>query len=83
MLGLLPHKEVGDGTVITSFNSVVPQFEPANPGPVHGPQPLPITPPMSIVPPGNFTPFAPATAGEAPVVRTYTPLQGNEFLPPR
>nr|WP_255497180.1 MULTISPECIES: hypothetical protein [unclassified Mycolicibacterium] len=81
MLGLLPHKEVGDGTVVTSFNSVVPQLEPPNLGPVHGPQPLPITPPMSIVPPGNLTPFAPATAGEVPVIRTYTPLQGNEFLP--
>lgn len=81
MLGLLPHKEVGDLSVVSSFNSVVPQLEPSQLGPVYGPQPLPLMPPMSIVPPGNFTPFGPATAGEAPVIRTYTPLQGNEFLP--
>jgi hypothetical protein len=36
---------------------------------------------MSIVPPGNFTPFGPA--GDAPTVRVYTPLQGTEFLPGR
>ncbi len=82
MVGLLPHKDVGDSTIITSFNSVVPQFEPAQPGSIHGPQAVPITPPMSIVPPGNFTPFEPP-AGEVPVVRTFTPFQGDEFLPPR
>ncbi|QYL19685.1 hypothetical protein K0O64_02415 [Mycolicibacterium pallens] len=82
MVGLLPHKDVGDSTIITSFNSVVPQFEPAQPGSVHGPQAVPVTPPMSIVPPGNFTPFGPP-AGEVPVVRTFTPFQGDEFLPPR
>ncbi|WP_179466478.1 WXG100 family type VII secretion target [Mycolicibacterium vinylchloridicum] len=81
MLGLLPHKAVGDGTVITSFNSVIPQFEPPQLGPVHSPHSVPIAPPMSIVPPGNFTPFGPATGGEAPVIRTFTPLQGTEFLP--
>jgi hypothetical protein len=83
MVGLLPPKEVGDGWIITSFNSVVPQFEPPHLGPAHGLQPVPMTPPMSIVPPGNFTPFGPATAGEAPVVRTFTPLQGDEFVPSR
>jgi len=82
MVGLLPHKDVGDLSVLTSFNSVVPQFQPPELGPVNGPQPLPLTPPMSIVPPGNFTPLGPVTTGEAPVIRTYTPFQGNEFLPP-
>ena len=81
MVGLLPHKDVGDPSIITSFNSVVPQIEPPHLGPTHGLQPVPIAPPMSIVPPGNFTPFGPATAGEAPVIRTFTPLQGDEFLP--
>jgi hypothetical protein len=83
MVGLLPHKDVGDQSIVTSFNSVIPQFEPAQIGPVGGPQPVPITPPMSIVPPGNFTPFGSATTGETPVVRTFTPFQGTEFLPPR
>jgi hypothetical protein len=83
LIGLLPHKEVGDPSIVTSFNSVVPRFEPPQLGPVYGLQPVPITPPISIVPPGNFTPFGPATAGEAPVIRTYTPFQGDEFLLPR
>ncbi|WP_233209098.1 hypothetical protein [Mycobacterium sp. ENV421] len=83
MIGLLPHKEVGDPMIITSFNSVVPQIDPPQLGPVHGPQAVPITPPLAIVPPGNFTPFGPTTAGEVPVIRTYTPFQGDEFLAPR
>lgn len=83
LIGLLPHKDVGDPSIVTSFNSVLPRFEPPQLGPVHGLQPVPITPPMSIVPPGNFTPFGPAAAGETPVIRTYTPFQGDEFLPPR
>ncbi|WP_208300524.1 hypothetical protein [Mycobacterium sp. DL592] len=82
MIGLVPHKEVGDASIITSFNSVVPQYEPPQRGPMDGPQPAPIAPPMSIVPPGNFTPFGPAAAGEVPVVRTITPFQGTEFPPP-
>jgi hypothetical protein len=57
MVGLLPHKEVGDPGIINSFNSVVPQFEPPQLEPEPGFQPAPITPSMSIVPPGNFTPF--------------------------
>ncbi|SBS75325.1 conserved hypothetical protein [uncultured Mycobacterium sp.] len=83
LIGLLPHKDVGDPGIVGSFNSVLPRFEPPQPGPVHGLQPVTVTPPISIVPPGNFTPFGPATAGDAPVVRTYTPFQGDEFLPPR
>ncbi len=82
MIGLLPHKDVGDSGIIPSFNSVVPQLEPPL-RPTHGPQPIQIMPPMSIVPPGNFTPFGPPTVADAPVVRSYQPLQGNEFLPPR
>ena len=80
MIGLLPHKDVGDSGVVPSFNSVVPQLE-APLRPTHGPQPIQIMPPMSIVPPGNFTPFGPPTVADAPVVRSYQPLQGNEFLP--
>ncbi|WP_431237729.1 hypothetical protein ACQ86B_24055 [Mycolicibacterium aichiense] len=83
MIGLLPHKDVGDPMIITSFNSVVPQIDPPPLGPVHGPQAVPITPPLAIVPPGNFTPFGPTTAGEVPAIRTYTPFQGDEFLAPR
>ena len=82
MVGLLPHKDVGDPSIVTSFNSVVPQFEPPQPGPVHGLQPVAMTPPMSIVPPGNFTPFGLASAGETPVIRKFTPFQGDEFPSP-
>jgi hypothetical protein len=81
-VGLMPHKDVGDPGLVTSFNSVVPTYQPPHLGPIHGPQPVPVTPPVSIVPPGNFTPFGPATAAEVPVVRTFTPFQGDEFLPP-
>ena len=81
LAGLPFDKDVGDPTVVPSFNSVVPQLvPPAIPG-VGEPAPMPVTPPMSIVPPGNFTPFGPA--GDAPTVRVYTPLQGTEFLPGR
>ena len=83
MFGLLPHKDIGDPNIVTSFNSVVPQFEPPLLGPVHGLQPAHIAPPVAIVPPGNLTPFGPAAAGEAPVIRTFTPLQGDEFVAPR
>lgn len=83
MIGLLPHKDIGDPTIITSFNSVVPQIEPPQIGPVHGPQAVPITPPMSIISPGNFTSFGPVNAGDVPVIRTYTPLRGDEFVAPR
>ena len=82
MIGLLPHKNVGEPSIIPGFNSVVPRFEPPALHPAHGPQPVPLTPPMSIVPPGNFTPFGPAAAGEAPVIRQYAPFQGDEFLAP-
>ena len=83
MIGLLPHKDVGDPSIIASFNSVVPQFEPPQIEPAPGVQSVPITPPMTIVPPGNFTSFGPATASEAPTARLFTPFQGDEFLAPR
>ncbi|MBB3748072.1 hypothetical protein FHT44_000533 [Mycolicibacterium sp. BK634] len=57
MVGLLPHKDVGDPMIITSFNSVIPQIEPPQLEPVHGPQAVPITPPLSIVPPGQLHPL--------------------------
>lgn len=82
LIGLLPHKDVGDPTIVTSFNSVLPRFDPPQFGPVHGLQPPPILPPISVVPPGNFTPFGPATSGETPVIREYTPFRGDEFLSP-
>ncbi len=83
LAGLPFDKDVGDPTVVPSFNSVVPQIvPPAIPGVGVGePAPIPVAPPMSVVPPGNFTPFGPA--GDAPTVRVYTPLQGTEFLPGR
>ncbi|MDZ4265505.1 MAG: hypothetical protein U1D00_07390 [Mycobacterium sp.] len=81
LVGLQFDKDVGDPTVVPGFNGVVPQLvPPAIPG-VGEPEPIPVAPPMSIVPQGNFTPFAPA--GDAPTVRVYTPLQGTEFLPGR
>lgn len=80
LAGLPFDKDVGDPTVVPSFNSVVPQLVPPMvPGPGM-PVPIPLAP-VSIVPPGNFTPFGPA--GDAPTVRVYTPLQGTEFLPGR
>ncbi|GAY14237.1 hypothetical protein [Mycobacterium sp. shizuoka-1] len=83
LFGLLPHKDVGDPTVVTSFTSVLPRFEPPQLGPVHGLAPAPSTPPIWIVPPENFTPFGPATSAEVPVVRVHTPLRSDEFLPSR
>jgi hypothetical protein len=83
LFGLLPHKDVGDPGIVTSFNSVVPNQQLPYLSPVQGPQPWPMTPPVSIVPPGNFTPLAPTTAGEIAAVRTFTPLQGDELLQPR
>ncbi len=77
LTGLPFDKDVGDPRVESSFNSVVPQVlspSPPSPGTF---EPVPITPPMAIVPPGNFTPFGPVT--EIPTVRVYTPLQGDEF----
>ncbi|KWX67243.1 EspA/EspE family type VII secretion system effector [Mycobacterium sp. NAZ190054] len=79
MVGLPFDKDIGDPSVVPSFNSVVPQMVPPTIPDVGEPAPIPVTPPMSIVPPGNFTPFGPA--GEAPTVRQYTPMQGTEFLP--
>ncbi len=81
MAGLIFDKDIGDPTVVPSFNSVVPQGLTAMvPGTVE-PAAVPVTPPMSIVPPGNFTSFGPAA--DAPSVRVYTPLDGTEFLPGR
>ena len=81
LAGLPFDKDVGDSTVVPSFNSVVPQpLAPSVPG-VGDPDPIPMTPPASIVPPGNYTPFGPAN--EAPTVRVYTPLDGSEFRPGR
>lgn len=81
LTGLPFDKDVGDPTVISSFNSVVPQvFPSAVPG-GDEPAPVPVAPPMSVVPPGNFTAFGPA--GDAPTVRVYTPMQGTESLPGR
>ncbi len=79
LAGLPFDKGVGDPTVISSFNSVVPQVNLPDPAPQSGPAPMPVTPPMSIVPPQNFTAFGPAS--DAPSVRVYTPLSGDEFLP--
>jgi EspA/EspE family len=78
LAGLPFDKDIGDPHVISSFNSVVPQvLSPTTPAPEVF-ESVPITPPMSIVPPGNFTPFGPVSA--VPTVRVYTPLQGDEFL---
>jgi hypothetical protein len=81
MVGLLPRKDVEDLGIITSFNTVVPQFEPPQLEPVHGLQPAPMTPPVSIVPPGNFTPLGPDTASEAPVIRIFTPSRTTRSVP--
>ncbi|MGE0219532.1 EspA/EspE family type VII secretion system effector [Mycolicibacterium sp.] len=78
MTGLLFDRDVGDPTVVPSFNNVVPQILSPVPSDVSEPASVPMTPPMSIVPPGNFTPFGPAA--DAPTVRVYTPLHGSEFL---
>lgn len=81
LAGLPFDKDVGDPIVVPSFNNVVPQMvPPVIPG-VGEPAPIPVLPPTTIVPPGNFTPFGPP--GDAPAVRQYTPLQGTEFLPGR
>lgn len=79
LTGLPFDKDVGDLRVVESFNSVVPQVVQPLPSFPGDPAAVPITPPMSIVPPGNFTAFGPAA--DAPTVRVYTPLQGDEFLP--
>jgi hypothetical protein len=77
LLGLPFSKSIGDGTTITSFNSVIPQMpEVAIPSPHSLPQALPLMPPMSIVPPGNLTPLG--SVAEAPQIRLFTPT----FVPP-
>lgn len=81
LVGLPFDKDLGDQTVVPSFNSVVPQIVPPAILGLAEPAPIPLTSPMSVVPPGNFTPFGPA--GDAPTVRVHTPLQGTEFLPGR
>lgn len=81
MAGLPFDKDVGNPAVIPSFNSVVPHMVPPVVPGTGEPAPIPLTPPMSIVPPGNFTSFGPAS--DAPTVRVYTPLDGTEFLPGR
>ncbi|CAN5613139.1 hypothetical protein BH10ACT9_BH10ACT9_38840 [soil metagenome] len=79
LTGLPFDKDLGDPSVITSFNSLVPQLSGLDLQPESAPEPMAPVPPLSIVPPGNFTPFGPAT--DAPTVRLYTPLEGNEFTP--
>lgn len=79
MTGLIFDKDVGDLSVVESFNSVVPELIQRVPTLPNEPAAVPITPPVPIVPPGNFTPFGPPT--EAPTVRVYTPLQGYEMSP--
>jgi hypothetical protein len=77
LVGLLFSKDIGDPNVISSFNSLVPQQPSVDiPRPTH-PAPLPFTPPMTVLPPSNFTPFGPAA--DPPTVRTYSPLQGYEL----
>lgn len=80
LAGLPFDKDVGDLNIVESFNSVVPQMvTPPEPDSAGAPVAFPITPPVSIVPPGNFTPFGPTT--DASAVRIYAPLKGNEFRP--
>ena len=57
LAGLPFDKDVGDPTAVPSFNSVVPQLVPSVIPGAGEPEVIPVAPPMSVVPPGNFTPF--------------------------
>ena len=77
MVGLFFSKDIGDPSVLSSFNSVVPQHRLMEFPYSADIAPVPVTPPMTVLPPGNFTPFGPAA--DPPTVRIYTPLKGDEF----
>jgi hypothetical protein len=78
LIGLPLDKDLGDPSVIASFNSVVPQPPMAEIPRLT--EPAPLLPPMTVLPPGNFTPLGPVT--DPPAVRIHTPLQGNEIVAP-
>ena len=76
LTGLPFSKEAGEGLILTSFNSVIPQLpEPAIGNTGTDIRAVPITPPMAILPPGNLTPLGPITS--SPQIRVYTPLVGG------
>lgn len=76
--GLLHDSFIGDPTVVPSFDSLVPPIGQLMPPALHDSGTFPLTLPMSIAPPDNFTPFGPAT--DAPKVLVYTPLRGDDYL---
>lgn len=80
LVGLPFDKDVGDLSVVHSFNSVVPQPVLPTLEVPRGVAPVPLTPPMSVLPPGNFTPFGPPT--DAPEVRVYTTMTGFGTVTP-
>jgi hypothetical protein len=79
LAGLPFTKSVGDPTVITSFNSLVPQPPSADIPSISEPSAVPITPQLTIIPPANLTPLGSPDA--PPTVRTFTPLHGYETSP--
>ena len=83
---ILGHTPVTDSDWLTAAALDPHSYDPKNPQslqfdvkPPSDPTATPLAPSLSTVPPGNFTALGPAS--DAPTIRNYTPLQGNEFAP--